>query len=137
MQKFFTKAIRNKRSECELFLLSLQFAKEFQTIKTDLFCSELDTQLKELITDFADVTKDPQGVSPHRGICDHRTRLIAYSKRWRRFRMSVLEFEELKRQCTNLFKQGSVRVSNSPYVARIVVARKLMDQFEYVSMTKH
>jgi hypothetical protein len=38
--------------------------------------------------------------------------------------LSVLEFEEFKRQCTDLFKQGLVRVSNSPYFAPIVMVRK-------------
>jgi len=63
MQKFLTKATRNKHNECELFQVSLHFAEELQTIKTDL-SSELDTKLKELITEFADVTQEPQGL-PH------------------------------------------------------------------------
>ena len=51
-------------------------------------------------------------------------RLSASPKRQRRNRLSVPEFEELKRQCTDLFKQGLVRVSNSPYAAPIVMVRK-------------
>jgi len=42
----------------------------------------------------------------------------------RRNRLSVPEYEELKRQCTDLAKQGLVRVSNSPYAAPIVMVRK-------------
>jgi hypothetical protein len=56
MQKILTKAARNKHNECELFLVSLHFHEELQTIKTD-FGSELDIELKELITEFADVTQ--------------------------------------------------------------------------------
>ena len=115
MQKISTKAARNKHNECELFLVSLLFAKELQTIKTD-FGSELNTKLKELITEFADVTQEAQELPPHRGIFDHTILLTAYPKRQRRNRLSLPEFEELKRQCTYLFKQGLVRVSNSPYL---------------------
>ncbi len=50
--------------------------------------------------------------------------LTAYPKRQRRNRVFFPEDEELKRQCTDLFKQGLVRVSNSPYVAPIVMVRK-------------
>jgi len=38
--------------------------------------------------------------------------------------VSVSEFEELKRQGTDLFKQGLVRLSNSPYAALIVIVWK-------------
>jgi hypothetical protein len=41
--------------------VSLHFNEELQSIKTD-FGSELDTQLKELITEFADITQEPQAV---------------------------------------------------------------------------
>ena len=34
------------------------------------------------------------------------------------------EYEELKRQCTELFKEGKVRISKSPFAARIVMVRK-------------
>jgi hypothetical protein len=42
----------------------------------------------------------------------------------RKNRLSVPEYEELKRQCTELFKEGKVRVSKSSYVAPIVMVRK-------------
>jgi len=38
--------------------------------------------------------------------------------------MYVPAYEALKRQCTELFKQGVVRVFNSLYVAPIVMVRK-------------
>jgi hypothetical protein len=103
--------------------VSLHFNEELQSGTTD-FGLELDTQLKELITEFANDTQELQGFPPHRGIFDHKIRLTVYPKRQRRNRLSVPEFEELKRQCTDLFKQGLVRVSNSPYAAAIVMVRK-------------
>jgi len=36
----------------------------------------------------------------------------------------VPTYEELKRQCTELFKEGKVRISKSPYAALIVMVRK-------------
>ena len=86
---------------------------------------ESDTQLKKLVTEFADVSQKPQVLPPHREISDHKIRLTAYPKRQRCDRLFVPEYEELKRQCFDLFKQGLVRVSNSPYVAPIVMVRKL------------
>jgi len=84
----------------------------------------LDTQLRELVTRFADVTQETQGLSPYKGIFDHNIRLTAYPKRQRRNRLSFFEYEELKRHCAELFKQGLVRVSNSPYATPIVMVRK-------------
>jgi hypothetical protein len=124
MQKILAKAARNKHTESELFLVSLHFFEESESIKTD-FDPELDTQLTELVTEFADVTQEPQGSPPHRGFFDLRIRLTVYPKRQRHNRLSVPEYEELKRQCTYLFKPGLVRVSNSPYDAPIVTVRKL------------
>ena len=69
------------------------------------FGPELYTQLRKLVTEFADVTQEPQGLHPHKGIFDHKIRLTAYPKRQRRNRLSVPEYEELKIQCTDLFKQ--------------------------------
>ncbi len=85
------------------------------------------TQLKEIVTEFVDVTQEPQGLPPQRGIFDHTYRLTAYPKPQRRNRLSVTEYEKLKRQCTDLFKQGFVRVSNSPYAAPISMVWKLDD----------
>jgi hypothetical protein len=42
------------------------------------------------------------------------------------------EYEELKRQCTELFKEGKVRVSSSPYAALIVMFENDMVRFEFV-----
>ena len=42
MQKMLAKVARNKHTESELFLVSLHFSKELESIKMD-FGSELDT----------------------------------------------------------------------------------------------
>ena len=36
----------------------------------------------------------------------------------------VPEYEELKRQCTELFEEGKVRILKSPYAAPIVMVQK-------------
>ena len=79
------------------------------------------------MTEFADVTQEPQGEPPHRGTIDHKIRPTAYPKGQRRNRLFVRKYEELKRQCYDLFKQGWVRVSNSLYAASIVMVRKSGD----------
>jgi hypothetical protein len=124
MQKILAKVARSRHIESELFLVSVHFAKELESIKSN-FGPELDTQLKELVAEFDDVTQEPQGLPPHRGTFDHKIRLTAYPKRRRRYRLVVPKYEELNRQCTNLVKQGLVRISNSPYVALIVMFGKL------------
>ena len=63
--------------------MSLHFSEELESIKTD-FGPELDTQLEELVTQFVDVTQEPQGLPPHRGIFDHTIRLTGYPKHQRR-----------------------------------------------------
>ena len=92
--------------------MSLNFAEDLESIEID-FSPEMDTQLKELATEFVDVTQEPQVLPPHRGIFDHTIPLTAYPKRHRRNRLSAPEYEELKRQCDDVFKQGLLRVSNS------------------------
>ncbi len=65
-----------------------------ETIKSE-FGKAFDFQLKELVTEFADVTQETQGLPPHRGIFDHIIKLTGYPKRQRRNRLSVHEFEDL------------------------------------------
>ena len=80
VQKILAKAARNKHTERELFLVSLHFLEGLESIKTD-FGPESGTQHRELVTEFVDVTQEPQGLPPHRGIFDHKIRLTAYPKR--------------------------------------------------------
>jgi hypothetical protein len=60
--------------------VSLHFSEELESIKKD-FGPELDTQLKKRVTEFVDVTQEPQMLPPHRGIFDHKICLTAYPKR--------------------------------------------------------
>jgi hypothetical protein len=80
MQKNLAKAARNKHTKSDFFLVSLHFSEGLESIKTD-FGPELDIQLKELITEFTDVTQEPQGLPPRRGNFDHKIRLPGYPKR--------------------------------------------------------
>ncbi len=65
MQKILVKVARNKHTESELFLVSLHFSEELESIKME-FGPDMDTQLKKLVTQFADVTQEPQVLPPHR-----------------------------------------------------------------------
>ena len=103
---------RNKKNLSDVFLISLHFAEELASIKSD-FGDQFDQQLKQLITEFADVTEEPQGLPPHRGHVDHKVKLTGYPPRQRRNRLSLPEYEELKRQCTELFKEGKDGISKS------------------------
>ena len=51
-------------------------------------------------------------------------KLTCYPPHQRRDRLLVPEYEELKRHLTELFKEGRFCVSESPYVAPIVMVRK-------------
>ena len=56
MQKLSKKATRDKRNECDVFLVSLYFDEELETIQT-YFGSKFYTQFKEFITEITDVTQ--------------------------------------------------------------------------------
>jgi hypothetical protein len=107
----------------DAFLISLYFAEELATVKSD-FREQFDQQLRHLITEFADITEESQGMPPRRGHLDHKVKSTSYPPRQRRNRLLVSKYEELKRQCTKLFKEGKVRVLSSPYDAPIVMVRK-------------
>ncbi len=61
----------------DVVLISLHFAEELAVVKSD-FGEKFDQQLKHLITEFADVTEEPQGLPPHRGHLDHKVKLTSY-----------------------------------------------------------
>jgi hypothetical protein len=98
MNQIIAKQARSKKDPVNVFLISLHFVEELATVKSD-FGKQFDQQLKHLITEFADVTEEPQGL-------DHKVKLTGYPTRRRRNRLSVHAYEELKRQCTELFKEG-------------------------------
>jgi hypothetical protein len=113
----------NKKNLSVVFFISLHFAEDCASVKSDLG-EQFDQKLKQLVTELADVTYEPQGLPPHQGNLEHKMKLTGYLPRQRRKRLSVLEFEELKRQCIELLKYGKVRVSKIPHVALIVIVRK-------------
>ena len=120
MNQIIVKHARNKKDSVDVLLISLHFAEELAIVKSDFG----DQQRKHLITEFADVGEEPQGLPPHRGHLDHKVKFTGYPPRQRRNILSMFEYEELKRQCTELFKEGKVRISNTPYAAPIVMVRK-------------
>ncbi len=66
MQKMLAKAARSKHADTELFLVSLHFDKELESIQTK-FGLELDTQRKDLMIEFVEVTKEPQRIPLQKG----------------------------------------------------------------------
>jgi len=123
VDQVIVKHTRKKINPSGVFLISLNFGEDLATAKSD-FGEQIDKQLKQLITELADVTDEPQGLPPHRGHLDHKVKRTGYPPRHRRNRLSVPEYEELKHQCIELFKEGKVRISSGPYVAPIVMVRK-------------
>jgi hypothetical protein len=83
MNQIIAKHARNTKDLVDVFLISLYFVEELASIKSD-FGEQLDQQLKHLITEFADVTEEPQGLPPHRGHLDHKMKLTGYPPRHRR-----------------------------------------------------
>ncbi len=80
MNQIIVKQARNKKNPCDVFLISLHFTEDLATVQSD-FGEQFDQQLKQLITEFADVTEEPQGLPPHREHLDHKVKLTGYSPR--------------------------------------------------------
>jgi len=83
MNPIIVKQARNKKDPSDAFLISLHFAEDLASDKSD-FGDQFDQQLKKLITEFADVTEEPQGLPPHRGHLDQKVKLTGYPPRQRR-----------------------------------------------------
>jgi len=101
--QIIVKHARNKKNLSYVFLISLHFAKDLAAIKSD-FKEQFDKQLKRLVTEFADVTEEPQGLPSHQGHLDHKVKLIGYPPRQRRNILSLTEYDELNRHSTEFFK---------------------------------
>ena len=123
LEKVMKKASRSKKQSSDFFVISLQLAEQITAIKSD-FGEDYDERLRSLVEEYADVASDFVGLPPKRGELDHKVKLTGIPRRQRRNRLSPAEFAELKKQCTDLFAQGRVRVSNSPYAAPIILVRK-------------
>ena len=74
MNQITAKHARKKKDLEDVFIISLHFDEELATVKTVLR-ERFDQQLKHLITEFADVTNEPQGLPPHRRHRDHKVKL--------------------------------------------------------------
>ena len=80
MDQIIVKQARNKKNPSDVILISLHFAEDLASIKSD-FGEHSDQQLKQLITEFTDVTEEPRGLTPHRGNLDHKVKLTGYPPR--------------------------------------------------------
>ena len=90
--RIIVKHAKNKMNSTNVFLIALQFDIDLAIVKI-YFGEQFDTQLKQLITEFADITEEPHGLPPHRGHLDHKViKLTGYPPRQRRSRISVLEY---------------------------------------------
>jgi hypothetical protein len=89
MEQVIVKHAQNKKNPSDVFLISLHFVEDLASVKSD-FGEQFDQQLKQLITKFADITEDPQGLPPHREHLDHKVKLSGYPPRQRRNRLSTL-----------------------------------------------
>ena len=69
-----------------IFLTFLYVAEDLASVKRYLG-EQFDKQLKQLITEFADITEEPQGQLPHRGHLDHKVQLTGYPHSQRRNRL--------------------------------------------------
>ena len=66
------------------FMIFLRFAENSASVRRDLG-EKFDQQLEQLIMEFADVTKEPQGLQPHRGYLDYEGKLNGYPHRQRTY----------------------------------------------------
>jgi hypothetical protein len=91
LDQIIFKQARNKKKPSDAFLISLHLAEELPTIKI-IFGEQLNKQVKQLITEFADVTEEPKELIPHhREHLNHKLKLIVYPSRQRRNRLSLLK----------------------------------------------
>ena len=65
VNQIIAKHARKKKSRNGLFLISLHFVEDLASVTSD-FGDQFDQQPKQLVTEFADVREEPQGLPPHR-----------------------------------------------------------------------
>ena len=78
MDQIIVKQAWNKKEPSDVFHISLHFAEDLTSVKID-FGDQFNQQLKQLVTEFANVTEEPQGLSPHRGHLNHKMNLTGYT----------------------------------------------------------
>ncbi len=59
LDQIIVKQVRNKNNPSDVLLISLYFAEDLATIKRD-FGEHFDKQFKQLVTEFAGVSEEPQ-----------------------------------------------------------------------------
>jgi hypothetical protein len=91
MDQIIVKQARNKNNPSDVFLISLHFAEDLASVKSN-FGEHFDRQLKQLITEFADVTEEPQRLPPHREHLDHKVKFPGYPPRHQRNILSVPDY---------------------------------------------
>lgn len=123
MEQIMKKASRSNKQTSDFFTMSVQQVQEMSEISSD-FGDEYDQKLRELVNEFSDVSEEFKGLPPDRGDLNHKIRLTGEPRRQRRNRLSPAEFAEVRKQCTDLFANGRVRVSSSPYAAPVLLVRK-------------
>ena len=114
---------QSRKQTADFFLVDIKQVVDEALVTSD-FGPEFDTKLRKLLDEYTDVSSVFTGLPPSRGIFDHKIQFTKEPRRQRRNRLSLPEFEELKRQCIEYFSQGRVRISNSPYAAPIIFVRK-------------
>jgi len=59
MDQIIVKQTQKQKNPSDVFLISLHFAEDLASVKS-YFGDQFDQQLKQLITEFADVTEEAQ-----------------------------------------------------------------------------
>ncbi|KAJ4788910.1 polyprotein [Rhynchospora pubera] len=81
--------------------------------------------LSELLSEFADLFKEPQGLPPHRrqDHCIH-LRTNAEPVAVRPYRYPHIQKDEIERQCATMLQQGIIRPSTSPFSSPVLLVKK-------------
>ena len=58
IDQIIVKQARNKKNPSDVFLISLHFAEDLASVKSD-FGDQFDQQLRQLVTEIADITEEP------------------------------------------------------------------------------
>ena len=80
MNQISAKQARNNKDRVYVFLICLHFAEELATVKS-YFGEHFDQQLKHIITEFTDITEEPQELPPQRGHLDHKVMINGHPSR--------------------------------------------------------
>jgi hypothetical protein len=81
--------------------------------------------VSSILTEFADVFSEPQGLPPHRQY-DHAISLEEGSQppNTKPYRYSPLQKDEIERQVQEMLRSGVITHSMSPYAAPVLLVKK-------------